>query len=53
MPRDDDMGIMIAGRPCDELAEVLFVATVHFVFEVVQSPLRGVSEPEFLGCRSE
>jgi hypothetical protein len=51
LPRDGSMGTMIANRPCGELAKVLFVATVYCGFETAQSPLRGVSEPEFLGCR--
>jgi hypothetical protein len=53
LPRDGGMGTMMASIICGELAKVVFVAIVHFGFEIAQGPLRGVFETEFLGCRSK
>jgi hypothetical protein len=51
MPRDNSMVFMIAGRTCCELAKAIFVAMVPLKLQ--KSPVRGVSEPKFLGCSSE
>jgi hypothetical protein len=51
MPTDDCIGTMIASRPCGEISRTVFVATSHIGFETSPSPVKGVSEPEFLGCR--
>jgi hypothetical protein len=53
MPRKGSIGTMISSGPCGDLVSALFVATVHIGFEGAQRPLRCVSKPEFLGCRSE
>jgi hypothetical protein len=53
LPRNGSMCTMIGSTTCCELMKALFVSTVHFGFAVAQSPLRGVSKPELLYCRSE